>query len=264
MTAQYTFSPAPWILCLLVLFAYTSHADSSSSSTKIFTVLCAIPENHESFIPARYAYKQALASLGYELNWQVVSPARTFHNLTHGNGDAICLTTPLTLKFFDTGVGAPLKTILGSSAIYGWSIREDIVIDEQAINPRSNFRIGYLKNFTGDFLLQSQGFTQGVAVKDVSMAAKMLISGRLDAMILIETESFEKTLSYWLELQKSGSSKKLHHNSVAEIHYTPYLHERHANLRPALETALTEIIEAQGGPISRETITQWNKTSNQN
>ncbi len=261
MTAQYTFSPAPWILCLLVLIACTSHAEPTASSTKNFTVLCAIPEDHESFIPTRYAYQKALTSLGYQLNWQVVSPARTFHNMTHGNGDAVCLSTPLTLKFFDTGVGKPLKTVLGSSKVFGWSIQDGITINEQALNASNNLRIGYLKNFTGDFLLQSHGFTQGIAVNDVSMAAKMLISRRIDVMILIETESFEETLSYWLERQQQGSSQRLHSDVVSEVFYSPYVHDRHEALRKPLERALSKVINAQGGPISRETIAQWKRTT---
>ncbi len=262
MTALPKLHYGHWVLCVLIFFSCELHAASSTGTpTKTFTVLCAIPKEHESFLPTRYAYQQALGKLGYNLEWQVESPARTFHKLTHGNGDAICLTTPLTLRAFDTGIGRPLETVLGSSLVYGWSIRDDMAINEQLLIPQSDIRIGYVKNFTGDFLLRSRGFTQAVPVKDVAMAAKMLISGRLDAMILIETESFEKTLSYWLEQRKANSSKQLRHNVVTEIYYVPYLHQRHQSLGPALENALSDIITAHGGPISRKTIQQWLKAS---
>ncbi|MGH1370600.1 MAG: hypothetical protein ACRBBW_01105 [Cellvibrionaceae bacterium] len=253
-----------WVACWLALFSCAAHAEAPVTGSKPFKVLCAIPENHESYRPIRYVYRQALEQLGYELEWQVVSPARAFHNITHDNGDAVCLTTPLTLKLLDTGVGDMLNTVVGSSAIYGWSIRDDIIINRQLLQPNTQLRIGYLKNFTGDFFLKSLGITQGIAIKDVSMAAKMMISGRLDAMILIETESFEKTLSYWLERQQIDSSKQLHHNIVSDIHYVPYLHQRHEHLRPALEQALQKLIEPQGGPISRKTIAQWLEVSSSN
>lgn len=248
------------ITCTLALCCHVITAAPISTSDKTFTVLCAVPKDHESHEPIKYAYQKALRTLGYQLDWQVVTPARTFHVITHGRGDAICLTTPLTLKPFDTGVGQPLNAILGSSVIYGWSIRDDIPINEETLHSRNNFRIGYLKNFTSDFLLQSEGYTRGIPIKDVSMAAKMLITRRIDAMILIETQSFEETLSYWLERQQSGSSHQLRSNPVGEVFYTPYLHKRHEALRQPLEHALSKIIEAQGGPISRATIAQWQQT----
>lgn len=261
MTASHSLCFTRILLCFLPLFSCLSQAQFASAADKEFTVLCAVPKDHESHNPIKYAYEHALASIGYKLNWQVVSPARTFHNITHGNGDAICLTTTLSLKFFDSGVGRPLKTVLGSSVVYGWSIREDIPISEQTLHSKNNFSIGYLKNYTSDFLLRSEGFNRGIAVNDVSMAAKMLITGRLDVMILIETKSFEDTLSYWLERQQSGSSRQLRSRPVAEVFYTPYIHKRHEHLSASIEQALSKIIDAQGGPISRATIAQWQQAA---
>jgi len=251
-----------WLVaCLWATLSCATYAQPPEAETPLFTVLCGIPETHESYRPVKFALTEALASIGYRLDLKFASPARAFHNLTHNKADAICLTTHLTLDLFDSGKGRQLNTVLANSVINGWSTNPKIRLDRHLIDQKNQLKIGYLKGHTTDFLLQHQGLTEAIATKDVSMGAKMMLSQRLDVMILIETESYEKTLSYWLEQQQNGSSKELRYDQIVNISYAPYLHKRHQRLLHPLELALEKIIKAQGGPISRKTIHAWTRVS---
>ncbi len=243
--------------CLAMLFTGLIISSSVYSQAPSFTVLCAVPEQHESFLPIRYAYSKALSELGYQLKFKTIPPARTFHDITYGQADAICLTSKLSLSAFDTGAGTPLDIVLGKSQINGWSIDPTIHITAEHIAPDSSLRVGYIKNQSADFYLKSNKTQHGIATKDVSMAAKMLAIGRLDVMLLIETEPYEKTLSHWLERHQTGLSKRLKKSYIADANYTPYLHKRHQGLKKPLEQSLSKIVLDHGGAISRRTIAQW-------
>lgn len=257
-TKQHWGSLHRWLLIgLWATLSGTISAQPTEVEAPAFTVFCGIPKTHESYRPVKFALTEALASIGYRLDLKFAPPARAFHHLAHHNADAICLTTQLTLNLFDSNMGSQLNTVLGSSNINGWSTNPSIKLDHDLIVQESPLKIGYLKNHTTDFLLQHQQVTNAIATSDVSMAAKMMINQRLDVMIMIETQNYEETLSYWFEQQEAGSSKLLRYNRVAEIFYAPYLHKRHQKLQRPLEQSLEKIIKAHGGPISKETIHQW-------
>ncbi len=243
--------------CLAWLFAGLIISVNVHSQAPSFTVLCAVPEQHESFEPIHYAYSKALSELGYQLTFKVITPARTFHDITHGQADAICLTSQLSLSTFDTGAGAPLTVVLGKSQINGWSVNPVINVNRERITSDHSLFVGYIKNQSSDFYLRSHNVKHGIATKNVSMAAKMLAIGRLDVMLLIETEPDEKTLTYWLEQHQVGLSKHLKKTYIADANYTPYLHKRHQDLRKALEQSLTKIVQSHDGAIARHNIAQW-------
>ncbi|MAZ89497.1 MAG: hypothetical protein CL693_17835 [Cellvibrionaceae bacterium] len=243
--------------CLAPVVAGLIISANVHSQAPSFTVLCAVPEQHESFEPIHYAYSRALSELGYQLTFKVITPARTFHDITHGQADAICLTSNLSLSTFDTGAGAPLNIVLGKSQINGWSVNPVINVNRERITSDNSLFVGHIKNQSSDFYLRSYNVKHGVATKNVSMAAKMLAIGRLDVMLLIETETYETTLSYWLEQHQVGLSKRLKKTYIADANYTPYLHKRHQRLKKPLERSLTKIVQSHGGAIARHNIAQW-------
>ena len=248
------------VLCVVLtppIYA-TSPPDSGS---KPFIVACSIPPEHESHQPVVYAYRKMLEVHNFQLDMRSVPPARSFHLLRHGQADAICLVSKLSLHRFDQQDGFSLNATLGQSKINAWTLNPQVRLSQYMLDNITQLQIGYIKNHTADFFLQRQGFVKGVALKDVPMAAKMMISGRLDAILMIETANYEQTLRYWLEKQQSGSSNPLRSHTITSVDYVPYLHQRHKPLKHSLESALSQIIADNHGPISRSSIKFWLKNS---
>jgi hypothetical protein len=186
----------------------------------------------------------AFSNLNIQLFFHKQPPLRGIASANRGITDGYCIRGKHFSEAPEAKDFIQLETALTRTDIVIWGRDKSLKLPDAQQPFNSDYRIGYLRGFIWpEKYLKQKGANSPIALTSTQLGIKMLAAGRLDLYVGIEP-FIEGTVA---ELWKSPPVYSL--GKVTSINSFMYLHKRHQQIIPQLDSQFKTLIEASGGPF---------------